>query len=113
VVAKLDEGDFGPKDAELLPSDMRSLIEALYPDPKKLTEEEIEHVRWIDGRVLGEGNKNPHVPGLAAKVAQAANAPLRFTTLYLRPAYILNKLGNHAMGCSTRAGCGRGTSPRR
>jgi hypothetical protein len=98
VVAKLDEGDFGPKDAELLPSDMRELIEALYPDPNKLTEEEIPHVRWIDGRVLGEGNKNPHVPGLAAKVAQAANAPLRFTTLYLRPAYILNKLGNHAMG---------------
>lgn len=98
TVARLDEGDFGPSDAELLPSDMRSLIEALYPDPKKpLKPEEIEHVRYIDARLLGEGNAMPHVPGVAAKVGQAVQSPLRFTTLYLRPAYILNKLGNHAM----------------
>jgi hypothetical protein len=97
VVAKLDEGDFTPKDAEILPADMRQLLEALYPDKNKLTADEIEHVRWIDGRVLGEGNKNPHVPTIAADVANAVNAPLRFTTLFLRPAYILNKLGNEAM----------------
>jgi len=98
VVAKLDEGDFTPKDAAILPQDMRDLLQSLYPDPKKLTEEEIQHVRWLDARVLGEGVKNQHTPGLAAKLAQAANSPLRFATLYLRPAYILNKLGNHAMG---------------
>lgn len=97
VVARLDEGDFGPKDAAILPADMREMIEALYPDKHKLTDQEIEHVRWIDSRLLGEGNSMPHVPGLAAKVAQAVNSPVRFTTLYLRPAYILNKLGNHAM----------------
>lgn len=97
VIARLDEGDFGPKDAAILPADMRHLIEALYPDHRTLTADEIEHVRWIDARLLGEGNSMPHIPGLAAKVAQGFQAPVRFTTLYLRPAYILNKLGNHAM----------------
>jgi hypothetical protein len=61
---------------------MRELIESLYPDPKKpLTDEEIEHVRWIDGRLLGEGNKMPHVPGGAAKVSQAVQGPIREASL--------------------------------
>jgi hypothetical protein len=76
---------------------MRDLVAELYPDATKLTTEEIKNVRWIDRRLLGEGATMPHVPGLGAKVAQAVNSPFRFTALYLRPAYILNKLGNQAM----------------
>ncbi len=95
VVGKLDEGDFTEKEAASLPSDMRELIEALYPP--KISEEEIPHVRWVDRRTLGEGSSLPHVPGLGARVAQTIQSPFRFFALYLRPAYILNKLGNHAM----------------
>lgn len=97
VVNRIDEGSFLPADAKSLPDDMRDLIQELYPDPKRITSEDFPHVRVIDRRLLGEGSRLPHQPGLGAKVAQTIQSPFRFTALYLRPAYILNKLGNDAM----------------
>lgn len=98
IVAKLDEGYLTAKDADALPPDIRKMTDELYPDEKNLKPEEMDHVRWIDSRLIGglEG-----APGASAKtlagIFQAVNAPVRFTTLYLRPAYALNLLGNHAM----------------
>lgn len=97
VVNRIDEGSFLPEDAKALPDDTRKLIEALYPDKDSITAEDIPHVRVIDRRLLGEGARLPHQPGLGAAVSQAVQSPFRFTALYLRPAYILNKFGNQAM----------------
>jgi hypothetical protein len=97
VIAKLDEGYFTQAEADLLPEDMRDLIRALYPDEKRLAPDEIKGVRWIDQRLLGDQLGPVHIPGLGARAAQFVNAPFRFTALYLRPAYILNKLGNQAI----------------
>lgn len=99
VVARLDEGDFTDADAKILPEDMRELIRELYPD-KSIVEratEPIDGARWIDSRLLGESNLPPQIPGLQAKVGDMINEPFRFVSLYARPAYILNKLGNQAM----------------
>lgn len=97
VIARLDEGDFTQADADILPADARALIEELYPDPRKVTGEKIDGVRWVDSRLLGEGNKVPYTPGLGSKIGDVVNGPFRFVNLYARPAYILNKLGNQAM----------------
>jgi hypothetical protein len=97
IVNRLDEGEFTRADADLLPADMAALIREVSPDVRELSKEELKNVRWIDGRTMGGANDVPHVEGTVARVAQAINAPVRFGILYLRPAYILNKLGNHAM----------------
>lgn len=98
VVARLDEGRFTQQDAELLPADIRAMTDELYPDPHTLTPDEMQHVRWIDGRLLGDIEGAPSRSAkTAAQIFQTINSPFRFGALYLRPAYALNKLGNHAM----------------
>lgn len=95
VIAKLDEGVFTQAEADLLPQDMQDIIRALYPDSRDLTPDEIPHVKWVDGRLV-----TPRIESLntgLAKAASVVNTPFRFTALYLRPAYLLNLLGNHAM----------------
>lgn len=98
VVAKLDEGVFTEEDAGILPADMADLIRALYPHERDITPDQIEHVKWIDSRLLGDVEGAPSRSAkTTAAFFQTVNSPVRFATLYLRPAYALNLLGNVAM----------------
>jgi hypothetical protein len=98
VVTKIDEGEFTSADADLLPKDMVDMIRALYPDVRDVESGQIEGVRWVDSRLLGDIEGAPSRSAkTVAKALNLLNAPFRFTALYLRPAYALNKLGNQAM----------------
>jgi hypothetical protein len=56
----------------------------------------IKGVRWVDKRFIKDMGENPE-RGVLARTADAITNPTRFATLYLRPAYILNALGNAGM----------------
>jgi hypothetical protein len=56
----------------------------------------IKGVRWVDRRFIKDLGENPE-RGVLARTADAITNPTRFATLYLRPAYALNLLGNAGM----------------
>lgn len=101
LVAAIDDGlaaeKFTNAELDLLPSDYRVMIEDLYPNWERLSAEELQGVKWLDGRLLGENSTIPFIPSVGTEIVQAVNAPVRFARLFLRPAYALNKLGNEAM----------------
>lgn len=58
--------------------------------------ESVPGVKWVDRRYLYDlGHVTPG--GVVGSVADAINNPLRISQLYLRPAYVLNLLGNLGM----------------
>lgn len=92
VLVKIDEGELTHRDAEVLSAqELQSIRQHLFPDKG-----EIEGVRWVDGRLLGDEGRVPPPSGVR-KAAQTFNEPFRIASLYARPAYILNALGNSAM----------------
>lgn len=93
----LADGGISQAEAEALPEDMKKLIDILYPSPDSVMRTPIDGVRWIDSRTMGGANDIPSRPGALVKAASAVNEPLRDLTLFLRPSYILNALGNVAM----------------
>lgn len=90
---KIDEGDFTATDAEHLGDDAQAIIRELFPENAP-----IDQVRWVDGRL-----KENLVGGLSAQttgpgaVLYTMNEAFRLPILFLRPAYILNLLGNVGM----------------
>lgn len=93
----MTDGSISAAEAEALPEDTQTLLKLLYPSAEEIARTPIEGVRWVDGRMMGDANAIPHREGAAVKVMSALNEPLRDATLFLRPAYALNLLGNVAM----------------
>ena len=105
VWLNVDEGRFTAKDAEdLHPKEIQSIHESLYPGRENPNtgrwelDEDIKGVKWVDSRLMGDQDRIPQVPGALTRTAQFVNEPFRAITLYARPAYILNLLGNAGMG---------------
>lgn len=105
VIDQADEGVLTGEDmASLSKKQVEDIHKALYPGEfnKKtgrwqLATDDLANVRWVDERVVGEHFRMP-VGTAAKKIGQGLNEPFRITTLFLRPAYILNALGNGGMG---------------
>jgi hypothetical protein len=101
-LSKAEEGVITGKEAEALSkSEMDDLLRLLYPGRQNERngrwelDEPIEGVRWVDSRLLDLDRLPASSTG--KKIAQAINEPFRITTLFLRPAYVLNALGNAGM----------------
>lgn len=103
VMLKIDEGAIDSRDAALMPKDTQELLKELYPikgspEYDKLVAE--GNVRWIDPAVIGKIHRPAVADTAAAPIISfldGVNAPLRFATLYGRPAYALNFLSNIGM----------------
>lgn len=101
VMEKIDSGEITAADAEILhPEDKDALIKYLYPGKKDASgvyqlDKNIPGVRWVDKRLL-DIERAP-VSSSVQKVGQVLNEPFRDITLFLRPAYILNAVGNGFM----------------
>jgi hypothetical protein len=90
LMSKADEGLLTERDAATLkPKELEKLNEFLYP------EHPVPGVRWYDPALL-EVDHAP-IASVAKAVAQAANEVVRTPVLFLRPAYILNAVGNAGM----------------
>lgn len=93
----LADGGISQAEAESLPADMQVLLKHLYPDKEQILRTPIDGVKWIDSRSMGAANEIPTRPGALLTAVSAINEPLRDMTLFIRPAYLLNALGNAAL----------------
>lgn len=94
LLSNIEQGHLSEADLAGLPEDaIENLNRFLYPSRAEVKPG--EQVRWVDSRLLDDPRSGR--PGGAAKVFSAVNEPLRDLTLFLRPAYLINVLGNAGM----------------
>lgn len=90
AVSDFSEGHISQQDVEKLPA---SIHEMLFPENPT----DIENVRWIDPRLLGQQAIAPKPLGPAEKFMEKVNNVLRPAIFYNTPKYALNAVGNAAM----------------
>lgn len=84
--------------AALSHAELKALADHLQADEhaRAAVGQSVKGVRWVDRRLIKDLGEN-QVRGPVEKLADAINNPLRVGALYLRPAYLLNLLGNAGM----------------
>jgi hypothetical protein len=96
----LDAELTGEEALSLHPQDIQDLERFLFPgeqvNGRWRLDPAIEHVRWVDSRVIDK--YRPPLPGAFRTTFQLLNEPFRDFALFLRPAYVLNLVGNIGMG---------------
>jgi hypothetical protein len=100
AVAQLEEAT--PEDADAIGAHLRKELDRLADEleapehQRAAVGTKVKGVVWVDRRLIQEmGEAN--VRGPIEKLADFVNNPIRLTTLYARPAYALNLLGNAGM----------------
>lgn len=96
----LDAELTGEEALSLHPADIQDLERFLFPgemvNGRWRLDKSIAHVKWVDSRLL-DRYRQP-LPQAFRTTAQILNEPVRDFTLFLRPAYMLNLVGNVGMG---------------
>jgi hypothetical protein len=96
----LDAELTGEEALSLHPADIQELERFLFPgeliNGRWRLDASISHVKWVDSRLL-DRYRQP-LPAAFRTTFQLLNEPFRDFALFLRPAYILNLLGNVGMG---------------
>lgn len=96
----LDAELTGEEALSLHPADIQDLERFLFPgeliNGRWRLDQAIEHVKWVDSRLLDKYHQP--LPGAFRTTFQLLNEPFRDFALFLRPAYILNLVGNVGMG---------------
>lgn len=102
ILQRTDEGELTAAEAGgLSKADWDEMIRILYPGRKNertgewTPDEGIEGVLWVDERLLDPMAMK--APTEFGRKLQPAQEVIRFPTLYLRPAYIINLLGSAKM----------------
>lgn len=100
LVNKATDAELTSEEADgLHPQDIKDLERFLFPGRKVgdkwVLDEPIEHVKWVDSRLLDSYHQP--LPAAFRNTASVLNEPFRDFALFLRPAYILNLLGNSGM----------------
>jgi len=104
----LEDNVISPAEADRLPDDMRDVLKELYVSPDDFAKqygelsaitEPIPGIKFFDRRSAGSASSvvAPASGRGAMKVMEVINEPFRDLTLFVRPAYALNALGNGAM----------------
>ena len=96
LVSRAQSGQFlEATDAELLGNErFQDLQRYLFPKEEDAV---IEGVRYVNKNYQAELSRFPSEPPHAVKILSAIQDPLRVTTLYAKPSYMLNMLGNTGM----------------
>jgi len=108
ALSALEDNAITPVEAAKLPPDMRDVLKELYVSPEDFAKqygelsgvtEPIDGIKFFDRRSIGSAsNLGAPAGGQGAmKVLEVINEPFRDLTLFVRPAYALNALGNAGM----------------